>query len=236
MPCSGYLILREGEKCGEWIEGACENGLVCVLTEPPSEFYAIGACTRLSNCNCSEFQCPPRRRNVMCYGLALDPCGCCSHCSRLVGQVCGGPSWRYADRMYDINNPEPEPEPVRVCNEWSCEVQGCECVCKYRKCEETNPPLYEEACCSILRQSGCQNATCSEISPPDCPEDSFLSQPHTEPGQCCPAIPAMCTCNFKTCTPKPKYCIQGGYPRLVMKGNGHPGTCCDRYECVKEED
>ncbi|XP_058246545.1 cysteine-rich motor neuron 1 protein-like isoform X1 [Hemibagrus wyckioides] len=316
IPSSGYLVLREGDKCGDYIEGACEKGLVCVSTEPSSTFYAVGVCSRVPTCNCSEYECPPWRRGEYCSPV-MDPCGCCSHCAKGEGQVCGGPSWRYgncdwrticslvvgldsvrapqigvckelpshlentfsqppcsvrygcnvhvgncdcysedscqavfrystydacdkvlmADRMYDSeaqkNDPEPE-EPKRECTEWGCEVQGCECVCQHRKCDSMKPPLYETACCNILRESGCQNATCPEIPPPPCPADSFISQPYTEPGQCCPVVPPMCTCNFKTCAPKPKYC-DGGYPRLVEKGNGHPGSCCDRYECVKEE-
>ncbi|XP_060788536.1 cysteine-rich motor neuron 1 protein-like [Neoarius graeffei] len=319
MPGSGYLVLREGTKCGAWIEGACESGLVCLPNkETISEFFAEGVCGRPPSCNCSEFQCPPHRR-YGCRTMTInDPCGCCSQCGKPKGQVCGGPSWRYgncerglicaltvglqtvtapllgvckevprhlqdhfpeppcpvqygcnvhvgacdcysdhscalsfsyrtfdacnkileADRLYfsynsesDINPPEPE---IPVCMDWSCEVQGCKCVCQQRPCNTRAPPLYEEACCKILRESGCQNASCPEIPPPPCPADSFLSEPYTEPGQCCPALHAMCTCNFQTCAPKPKYCPKGGYPKLVAKGNGHPGTCCDRYECVEE--
>ncbi|KAI5095236.1 hypothetical protein C0J45_15311 [Silurus meridionalis] len=129
MSCSGYLILHEGEKCGENKEGACESGLICVPSEPPMDFYAEGICTK---------------------------------------------------------------------------------------------------------ESGCPNATCPEIPAPPCPADSFISEPHIEPGQCCPVIPAVCTCNFQTCDPKPTYCPNRGLPKLIVKGNGHPGTCCDRYECVNE--
>ncbi|XP_060737481.1 cysteine-rich motor neuron 1 protein-like isoform X1 [Tachysurus vachellii] len=317
MPSSGFLLLREGEKCGAYIEGACEKELVCVPTEPSSLFYAAGECTRVTACNCSEFQCPPWPKDQYC-SIVTDPCGCCTHCARRPGQVCGGQSWRYgnceegsicalvvgldsvrapqtgvckelpshlkdtfsvpqcpaqygcnvhvgncdcysddscyasfrystydacnkvlmADRMYSMYDSDQDPEvepPVRACMEYACEVQGCECVCQYRKCDSRTSPLYETACCKILRDSGCQNASCPEIPTPPCPADSFISQPHTEPGQCCPIIPPLCTCNFKTCAPKPKYCPEGGYPRLVAKGNGHPGNCCDRYECMKED-
>ncbi|KAF7695619.1 cysteine-rich motor neuron 1 protein-like [Silurus meridionalis] len=317
MSCSGYLILHEGEKCGENKEGACESGLICVPSEPPMDFYAEGICTRVPNCNCSEFQCPPRRRS--CYSrMVTDPCGCCSHCPKRKGQVCGGPSWKYgncdsdlvcaltvgiesvtspqtgvckavpnhlknvlvrppcpvqygcnvhvgtcdcysdqsceasfsyntydacdkvltADRMYFYEEKQPdEPEPPKpeyVCNEYGCEVQSCKCVCGYRKCVYFSTPMYEADCCNLLKESGCPNATCPEIPAPPCPADSFISEPHIEPGQCCPVIPAVCTCNFQTCDPKPTYCPNRGLPKLIVKGNGHPGTCCDRYECVNE--
>lgn len=50
--------------------------------------------------------------------------------------------------MYDsVQDPEP---PVIACMEYSCEVQGCECVCRYRKCDSRTQPLYETACCKIL--------------------------------------------------------------------------------------
>lgn len=58
----------------------------------------------------------------------------------------------------------------------------------------------------LSEELGCQNASCLEIPTPTCPADSFLSKPHTEPGQCCPEVPAMCTCNFLTCALKPKKC------------------------------
>ncbi|XP_026783927.3 cysteine-rich motor neuron 1 protein [Pangasianodon hypophthalmus] len=321
VPGSGYLLLREGEKCGGWVEGGCESGLLCQSDEPSSDFfYAEGVCTRPVGCNCSEVQCPPQRRGGCRSRPASDPCGCCSHCPKTKGQVCGGPSWRYGycdsdlvcalvvglDSVrppqigvckavpshfkdtfsrplcpvwygcnvhvgncdcysqqscfpafsystydacnkvlmefltYDVYDSDakkpPKPEkPAHVCMEWGCEVQDCECVCQQRKCND-RIPLYEEACCNMLKESGCRNASCPEIPTPPCPEDSFISEPHTDPGQCCPVVPAMCTCNFQTCAPKPTYCPNRGLPKLVVKGNGHPGTCCDLYECVKEGD
>lgn len=70
-------------------------------------FKNVAEMTRFSNtmlhfpgppsCNCSEFQCPPRRR-YGCRTMTInDPCGCCSQCGKPKGQVCGGPSWRYGN-------------------------------------------------------------------------------------------------------------------------------------------
>lgn len=51
-------------------------------------------------CNCSEFQCLPRQG---CRGRqVIDPCGCCTHCAKTKGQVCGGPSWRYGNCDPDL--------------------------------------------------------------------------------------------------------------------------------------
>lgn len=317
---SEYALLHEGEKCGEYDQGRCESGLICVPDNPePELFNAVGVCTRVPGCNCSEFQCLPRQG---CRGRqVIDPCGCCTHCAKTKGQVCGGPSWRYGNcdpdlvcalvvgldsarppqtgvckvipkhlkkhfpvplcpvqngcnvhvgncdcysdqscdspfsystyeacnkvlmafLMYDFyaNDMEtpPKPEvPAYECKEWSCEVQACECVCQYRKCVYRLAPLNEAACCDVLKESGCLNTSCPGTPTLACPADSFISEPHTEPGHCCPVVPAMCTCDFQTCTPKPTYCPNRGLPRLLVKGNGHPGTCCDRYECVKEGD
>lgn len=321
VPGSGYVVLREGEKCGENVQSGCESGLLCVPDDPtPDDFFAVGVCTRAPGCNCSEFQCPPRQRHGHCHSrVVIDPCGCCTHCPKKKGQVCGGPSWRYGncdidlvcalfvgldsarppqtgvckaipkhlkksfpvplcpvrsgcnvhvgncdcysdqscDASFSYNSYEachkelmafimydgyasnvetpPEPEvPVYTCKEWSCEVRACECVCQYRKCDYRTAPLLEAACCDVLKDSGCLNTSCHETPTLPCSADSFISEPHTEPSQCCPVVPAMCTCDFQTCTPKPTYCPNRGLPQLVVKGNGHPGTCCDRYECVKE--
>ncbi|XP_026783928.3 cysteine-rich motor neuron 1 protein-like [Pangasianodon hypophthalmus] len=318
MPGSGFLLLREGEKCGGFIEGMCESDFLCLSDEPKDEnIYVEGVCTRVPACNCSEFQCPPRRRGDCRSGVATDPCGCCVHCAKQKGQVCGGPSWRWGycdqglicslvvgmdsarapqigvckevpdhlienftailcpirtgcnihvgncdcyseqschslfrystfeqcrqdqidEEIHYITGELPKRDrPAYVCMEWGCEVQGCQCVCQERKCDYRTTPLSEAACCNMLKESGCRNASCPEIPPPPCPEDSFISEPHTDPGQCCPVVPAMCTCNFQTCAPKPTYCPNRGLPKLVVKGNGHPGTCCDLYECVKEGD
>ncbi|XP_053359318.1 cysteine-rich motor neuron 1 protein-like [Clarias gariepinus] len=314
VPGSGR-VLNEGEKCGGGIRDTCDSGLICQPIERhPILFFAEGVCSRGVGCNCSEVECPPWRR--FCHSrIVTDPCGCCEHCPKRKGEVCGGPSWRYgncdsdlvcavvvglepvtppqlgvckavpkhlkkifpvhlcpvqngcnvhvgtcdcytdqacdasfsystyeacnkvlmADWMYDPDESKPiEPaQPMPPCMEWRCIVQGCECVCKMMPCTYIKQ-LYEPECCKILKESGCNNTSCPEIPPPSCPADSFITQPHSEPGQCCPNISAMCTCDFQTCPPKPDYCPLGELPEVVKKGNGHPGTCCDRYECVKQ--
>lgn len=43
---SEYALLHEGEKCGEYDQGRCESGLICVPDNPePELFNAVGVCT-----------------------------------------------------------------------------------------------------------------------------------------------------------------------------------------------
>ncbi|KAM4016548.1 cysteine-rich motor neuron 1 protein-like [Anomaloglossus baeobatrachus] len=54
------------------------------------------------NCTaCEERKCPPMI--TPCPGReAIDPCGCCRHCAKQEGEICGGPDWEfgYCDRYY----------------------------------------------------------------------------------------------------------------------------------------
>ncbi|CAH2319800.1 cysteine-rich motor neuron 1 -like [Pelobates cultripes] len=44
------------------------------------------------NCSCANITCPPRPVN--CIGsYTLDPCGCCTQCSKKEWEPCGGESW-----------------------------------------------------------------------------------------------------------------------------------------------
>ncbi|KAG8568765.1 hypothetical protein GDO81_014140 [Engystomops pustulosus] len=54
------------------------------------------------NCTvCDKSKCPPMI--TPCPGReAIDPCGCCHHCAKQNGEVCGGPDWKfgYCDSYY----------------------------------------------------------------------------------------------------------------------------------------
>ncbi|XP_062854890.1 cysteine-rich motor neuron 1 protein-like [Trichomycterus rosablanca] len=322
MSDSGIVWLSEGQQCGRYITGKCVSGLKCLPDSSVDEdSYAGGICVKPPGCNCSEVQCPPHRRGDCSHGRVTDPCGCCSHCARQKGQVCGGPSWRWgycddglpcvhiaghelalppqmgvckelpghksdryndplcpwewgcsirvgncdcyseqschlmfsygsyeacrkvweADMMYfsskDLpdKDAEEEPQPRYTCKEWRCEVQDCQCVCQMSPCEYQRPLMQEKECCSVLKEAGCPNMICFDNPAPPCPPDSFTTEPYTEPSQCCPTVPPMCTCDFKSCPRKHKICSEGEQPKLVAKAEGRPGSCCDCYECVKNE-
>ncbi|XP_036435662.1 cysteine-rich motor neuron 1 protein-like [Colossoma macropomum] len=129
-----------------------------------------------------------------------------------------------------------EEEEEEECVEWGCQVQGHRCVCEERECESHTPLLSEDACYDTLKKVLCNNVICPEVRTQSCPADSFLTHSFTPPGHCCPLVVAQCTCNFQLCSPEPTSCPEDTRPQLVAKGDGHPGTCCHRYECVREED
>ncbi|XP_075695627.1 cysteine-rich motor neuron 1 protein-like [Rhinoderma darwinii] len=49
------------------------------------------------NCTaCENRKCPPLITPCSGSGrIAIDPCGCCRHCTRQQGDICGGPDWEY---------------------------------------------------------------------------------------------------------------------------------------------
>ncbi|KAG5275966.1 hypothetical protein AALO_G00126470 [Alosa alosa] len=94
------VILGQGQPCGVGIEGVCGANLTCVTEEEQAS--ATGVCTTPLDTDCvpcTSVQCPPNRR-VCPGGYVTEPCGCCPHCARQQGQLCGGPHWSrgYCDR------------------------------------------------------------------------------------------------------------------------------------------
>ncbi|KAJ8278923.1 hypothetical protein COCON_G00059890 [Conger conger] len=310
-----------GQECG-WAElGRCDTNLTCVpetLTDP-GESPGPSVCKPVpqsSGCvPCAEVQCPKAKRQ--CPGSHVtEPCGCCQHCARQRGQVCGGPHWErgYCDRGLTCTRflghvPATPPETgvckalpgYRVdhwadphcpwqwgCNiragscdcygtqtcqlafayhsmrdcmktmeedwryagmteeeleaeQWECMTNGCEiqgdkCVCMKKSCFSKPPLLSEDDCENQLEQTRCANVSCPIVPVPSCPPDSFLTAPYTPLHQCCPLLPALCTCAFERCPAEPTDCPPGHRAHIVTRGDGHPGTCCHRYLCRRGEE
>ncbi|KAM4651429.1 cysteine-rich motor neuron 1 protein-like [Discoglossus pictus] len=255
-------------------------------------------CTR-----CDKQKCPPL--STSCLGhVAIDPCGCCEHCSKKEWEPCGGENWQigYCDKniqcVSTIGEELVEPPMVGICksmpdvpyiNHWedddvNCPLQSgcyvttgvCDCVTKrtciidfsYSTYEQCNKRLdedyaykpYKPVCfnrgCDIVNRrcvcsTGncerkyeysdynqcnkalvnqiCANVTCPVLDKVKCPGDSLATETYTPPGECCPTVHSVCTCDFTRCNndcPKRKRKV------MIKKTDGIPGSCCDRFLCL----
>ena len=79
------------------------------------------------------------------------------------------------------------------------------------------------------RQPDCSNVTCDGPELAACPPDSKPWVYMHEPGLCCPRT-RRCFCKNEEC-PVPQQCGADQRRLLIQKGDGQPGSCCDRYEC-----
>ncbi|XP_065131160.1 cysteine-rich motor neuron 1 protein-like isoform X3 [Paramisgurnus dabryanus] len=134
--------------------------------------------------------------------LARDPCGCCDQCSRLELELCGGVDWT-----------------LGYCG------SGLTCTAL----NGTGPVLIPAAgvCKEKLK---CADISCPPLSTPECPSDSVLTHLYTPPDECCPTLPAQCTC--APCPPPPD--CSGAYRVVELtQPNGAPGNCCHTYTCQR---
>ncbi|VDD92582.1 unnamed protein product, partial [Enterobius vermicularis] len=76
----------------------------------------------------------------------------------------------------------------------------------------------------------CENVQCPDVidDEGECPEDSFKPPSYVPPGQCCPVYPS-CRCQASICAPA--HCREGQKVKIIRKGDGTPGRCCDDIEC-----
>lgn len=100
------------------------------------------------------------------------------------------------------------------------------------------------ACCDKFecrkKEPHCLGVHCSPMHPlegdslldGECPEDSVRLLPHITRGTCCPAQ-SRCKCRAAFC--RPATCSDAEKIKILSKGNGSPGRCCDEWECEKEE-
>ncbi|XP_059841600.1 cysteine-rich motor neuron 1 protein isoform X1 [Hypanus sabinus] len=91
-------------------------------------------------------------------------------------------------------------------------------------------------CCDLYECKKVYNVDCSTVECPasqqvDCPPDSQETPPRLTADGCC-TLPIRCECLPGICRiPK---CEPGTVPRIVSPGDGMPGNCCDRFECINE--
>ncbi|PAV75131.1 hypothetical protein WR25_13594 [Diploscapter pachys] len=140
----------------------------------------------------------------------------------------------------------PPPPPGECCG------QPGTCVCDLQKCKASVPvceagkelTLVEEGrgepekCCDVFecrkQEAHCANTPCplrvldEDEGVEECPPDSIRPPTHVPNGACCPIRPA-CRCRASVC--RPATCPDGQTLRIVSKGTGSPGRCCDDWTC-----
>ncbi|KAL4623850.1 cysteine-rich motor neuron 1 protein [Arapaima gigas] len=88
--------------------------------------------------------------------------------------------------------------------------------------------LYE---CKPVFSVDCSTVECPPVKQVQCPPDSYETQVRLTADGCC-TLPTRCECLPGLCGfPQ---CSAGSVPRVISRGDGSPGRCCDVFECVNE--
>ncbi|CAI4221630.1 unnamed protein product [Auanema sp. JU1783] len=209
--CCPVCVRSAGETCGA-SAGVCSANLMCQQLNDNDEF---GKCVDTSS-SCLKANC----------SVVFHPS--CPFDSRLVilpppaGECCGQPG---------------------TCH---CDQQKCESLVP--TCEDGKERVLVEdgraepgRCCDIFecreKQSECASVHCpplplDENEGVECPADSVRPAEHVPLGGCCPVRPG-CRCRASEC--RPAVCPEGKKLKIVRKGNGNPGRCCDEWKCDDDE-
>ncbi|XP_051781547.1 cysteine-rich motor neuron 1 protein [Erpetoichthys calabaricus] len=85
--------------------------------------------------------------------------------------------------------------------------------------------------CKPVFSVDCSTVECPPVQQVACPADSYETQVRLTADGCC-TLPTRCECLPGICSfPQ---CEPGSVPRIVSRGDGSPGKCCDSFECVNE--
>ncbi|CAJ0961782.1 unnamed protein product, partial [Mesorhabditis belari] len=214
--CCRHCVSRDGEDCGPG-KGVCTKGYYCAFK---TELNDEGKCTEMA------------------------PSSGCDHstCSPAIHPECP------ADSRLSIT-------PI---NGECCEKSG-KCLCDLKRCLSSVPVCEEDLdrvlvengreepgrCCDRFecrkKEKHCASVRCprllvdiagNEIFDEECPVDSLRPPTHITPGSCCPITPE-CKCRASVC--RPAKCEEGERVKVLRKGNGSPGRCCDVWECEKAD-
>ncbi|XP_075452746.1 cysteine-rich motor neuron 1 protein isoform X2 [Ascaphus truei] len=88
--------------------------------------------------------------------------------------------------------------------------------------------LYE---CKPVFSVDCSTVECPPVQQVVCPPDSYETQVRLTADGCC-TLPTRCECLSGLCSFP--VCEAGSIPRIVSRGDGTPGKCCDVFECVND--
>ncbi|XP_069804490.1 cysteine-rich motor neuron 1 protein-like isoform X2 [Dendropsophus ebraccatus] len=233
--------------------------LVLLVISP----YVFQNAQSAQNCTACEYRkCPPVIRPCPGSGReAIDPCGCCRHCPKQRGELCGGPDWEYGycDNSYkcaasngtglvDIPNigvckelpgyttpshyAEDDDE---ICPEQSgCyRVMGtCDCVTKRTCLADFSMSRYDPLYCEP--QYDDRARLCANVT---CPEEEAVRCPHDSMASV-PHTPygQCCPTIPSQCTCDLQQCNhkcpRGRRKVMVWESDGVPGRCCHRYLCL----
>ncbi|XP_077113602.1 cysteine-rich motor neuron 1 protein-like [Ranitomeya variabilis] len=163
------------------------------------------------NCTaCEKRQCPPMI--TPCPGNhAIDPCGCCQHCAKQEGEICGGSDWEYGycDNRYKcaaINGTGLVEIPnIGVCKD----MPGYDSPSHYALDDDENCPKQTGCykvmgtCACVTKRTCIPNFSISSYNPVDCnprydnPYDHVFVYRCTSYG--CDLVDGECKCERGIC-------------------------------------
>ncbi|XP_045142975.1 cysteine-rich motor neuron 1 protein isoform X3 [Echinops telfairi] len=148
--------------------------------------------------------------------------------------------WPHHSGSQDENWDEDQLLGFEPCNEnliSGCNIINGKCECDtVRTCNNPFEFLRKDMCLSALKRIEVFSVDCSTVECPSvqqavCPLDSYETQVRLTADGCC-TLPTRCECLSGLCGFP--VCEVGATPRIVSRGDGTPGKCCDVFECVNE--
>ncbi|XP_061288048.1 cysteine-rich motor neuron 1 protein isoform X1 [Bos javanicus] len=210
-----YMCARQrNESCGGayGLHGACDRGLRCVIRPPLNgdsiTEYEVGVCEE-EKPDCSKARCE----------VQFSPR--CPEDSVLIegyappGECCPLPSRCVCDPAGCLR---------KVCQPGYLNILVSKASGKPGECCD----LYE---CKPVFSVDCSTVECPSFQQTVCPLDSYETQVRLTADGCC-TLPTRCECLSGLCGFP--VCEVGSTPRIVSRGDGTPGKCCDVFECVNE--
>ncbi|CAD6196456.1 unnamed protein product [Caenorhabditis auriculariae] len=207
--CCPTCVRQVGESCGTAAE-VCASHLTCTrsVSEQESSRCVEMVSEDCLNAPCSVVfhpKCPDDSRLII---LEPPPGECCGspgkcHCDQQKCDALLSPCEKGKERVLVV---EGKGVPGSCCDKYECRKREHECASVH--CPSL--PFDEDA--------GVE----------ECPEDSLRPPVHVPKGTCCPVRP-KCRCRGSIC--RPATCPEGQSIKILKKGNGSPGRCCDDWTC-----
>ncbi|XP_075461172.1 cysteine-rich motor neuron 1 protein-like [Ascaphus truei] len=231
--CCKHCAKQEWEPCGgeNWEHGYCDRSLKCAPINGTGlvEIPMMGICKYLRGYPYKDLWedddeiCPVQSGCYVTTGV----------CECVTKRTCID-NFRFSSAKL-CNNRDDE-EFYEKYYKTKCFNSGCNiidgaCVCELGKCGRTYKFWDQIQCNKALVNVICANVTCPEAEQLTCPSDSVASTTHTPLGECCPTVPSFCTCDFSKCDDE---CPRGKKKILHQKAEGIPGSCCDKFQCLKD--
>ncbi|XP_034808815.1 cysteine-rich motor neuron 1 protein isoform X4 [Pan paniscus] len=211
---------------------------------------------------CDESKCEEPRNCP--GSIVQGVCGCCYTCASQRNESCGGTFGIYGtcDRglrcvirpplngdslteyeagvCEDENWTDDQLLGFKPCNEnliAGCNIINGKCECNtIRTCSNPFEFPSQDMCLSALKRIevfgvDCRTVECPPVQQTACPPDSYETQVRLTADGCC-TLPTRCECLSGLCGFP--VCEVGSTPRIVSRGDGTPGKCCDVFECVND--
>ncbi|XP_065131158.1 cysteine-rich motor neuron 1 protein-like isoform X1 [Paramisgurnus dabryanus] len=237
--CCDQCSRLELELCGgvDWTLGYCGSGLTCTALNGtgPVLIPAAGVCkvvpdgtdadledvgcSLVSGCDRVNDECVCESKHSCIRTFSYPNRDSCVHAGRT------------GSHRHEHKHKEKFVGPVNgTCVFSGCNLTAQGCVCSSQSCYDHFTYNNRNQCQQAAEKLKCADISCPPLSTPECPSDSVLTHLYTPPDECCPTLPAQCTC--APCPPPPD--CSGAYRVVELtQPNGAPGNCCHTYTCQR---